>query len=129
MHRPVAKEFEPVEPVSHYATPIETEFSIEKSKPVQVTPSSRHGGGSGVASFMTANKTVIFRRFDEVHVQLLLCLQDEITDLERELMRVDGAMITRTQRDAERHRVLRELRRVVAEYGMFLFLSPTHPAG
>ena len=66
---------------------------------------------------MTANDTVIFRRFDEVHVQLLLCLQDEITQLERELMRLESAIMTRSDRDIERNRVIRELRKVVAEYG------------
>ena len=66
---------------------------------------------------MMANDTVIFRRFDEVHVQLLLCLQDEITQLERELMRLESAIMTRSDRDIERNRVIRELRKVVAEYG------------
>jgi hypothetical protein len=97
----------------------------EKSEPANITkpqiarlaPQARPGPSSGISSFMTANDTVIFRRFDEVHVQLLLCLQDEITQLERELMKLESAIITRSDRDIERNRVIRELRKVVAEYG------------
>ena len=43
-----------------------------------------------MASFMTNTSTMVFRRFDDVHVKLLLCLQDEIGQLERELMRLGG---------------------------------------
>lgn len=68
---------------------------------------------------MTVNDTVIFRRFDEVHVQLLLCLQDEIAQLEREMIKLESAVMTRSDRDIERSKVIRELRKVVAEYGKF----------
>jgi hypothetical protein len=94
----------------------ETE-SIRKPKTARLAPQTRPGPSSGISSFMTANDTVIFRRFDEVHVQLLLCLQDEITQLERELMRLESAIMTRSDRDIERSRAIRELRKVVAEYG------------
>lgn len=90
---------------------------LEKPERAKLAPRPRPGPSSGISSFMTANDTVIFRRFDEVHVQLLLCLQDEITQLERELMRLDSAIMTRSDRDVERGRVIRELRKVVAEYG------------
>ena len=90
---------------------------IEKPETAKLAPQPRPLPSSGISSFMTANDTVIFRRFDEVHVQLLLCLQDEITQLERELMRLDSAIMTRSDRDIERNRVIRELRKVVAEYG------------
>jgi hypothetical protein len=90
---------------------------IEKPETARLAPQPRPLPSSGISSFMTANDTVIFRRFDEVHVQLLLCLQDEITQLERELMRLESAIMTRSDRDIERNRVIRELRKVVAEYG------------
>ena len=90
---------------------------IEKHEAARLTPQPRAGPGTGISSFMTANDTVIFRRFDEVHVQLLLCLQDEITQLERQLMKLESAVMTRADRDMERSRVIRELRKVVAEYG------------
>jgi hypothetical protein len=90
---------------------------LEKPERAKLAPHSIPGPSSGISSFMTANDTVIFRRFDEVHVQLLLCLQDEITQLERELIRLDSAIMTRCDRDIERGRVIRELRKVVVEYG------------
>ena len=90
---------------------------IERPETARLAPQPRLGPSSGISSFMTANDTVIFRRFDEVHVQLLLCLQDEITQLERELMRLETAVLTRSERDIERSRVMKELRKVVAEYG------------
>jgi hypothetical protein len=93
------------------------EVRIEKPETAILAPQPRPGPSSGISSFMTANDTVIFRRFDEVHVQLLLCLQDEITQLERELLRLESAIMTRSDRDIERNRVIRELRKVVAEYG------------
>lgn len=68
---------------------------------------------------MTTNQTIIFRRFDDVHVQLLLCLQDEISELETKLNQLDGANMTRTERTVERMQVIRELRRLVTEYGEF----------
>jgi hypothetical protein len=79
-------------------------------------PRSR-GDHSQLASFMTTNQTMIFRRFDDVHVQLLLCLQDEISELERKLNELEGASMTRNDRTLERMQVIRELRRVVTEYG------------
>jgi hypothetical protein len=90
---------------------------LEKPPGAKLAPQPKPGPSAGISSFMTANDTVIFRRFDEVHVQLLLCLQDEITQLEGELMTLDSARMTRSDRDIERNRVIRELRKVVAEYG------------
>lgn len=66
---------------------------------------------------MTFNNTVIFRRFDEVHVQLLLFLQDEITQLEQQLRALDGSGTTSAERTPEKARVLREMAKVVSEYG------------
>lgn len=92
----------------------------KKPESALLAPQPRPGPSSGISSFMTANDTVIFRRFDEVHVQLLLCLQDEITQLERDLMKLESASLTRTDRDIERGRVMRELRKIVAEYGKYI---------
>ena len=74
---------------------------------------------SELAAFMTSENTVVFRRFDDVHVQLLLCLQDEITQLERELQELDNSNGpgTASEKILKRSRILRELRKVVAEYG------------
>lgn len=72
-----------------------------------------------MASFMTETNTVVFRRFDDVHVRLLLCLQDEISQLEGELARLESptSTVSPTEKTPQKMRVLRELRKVVAEYG------------
>ena len=70
-----------------------------------------------MASFMTTTSQVIFRRFDDVHVKLLLCLQDEIAQLEQELMTLETGASATGDRNLQTMRVMRELRRVVAEYG------------
>lgn len=66
---------------------------------------------------MTNTSTLIFRRFDDVHVQLLLHLQDEIAQFEEELRRLENGTTGPGDRDVQRIRVLRELRGVVSEYG------------
>lgn len=72
-----------------------------------------------MASFMTSENTVVFRRFDDVHVRLLLCLQDEISQLEKELVELEmpTSSGTSSEKLMQRTRILRELRKVVAEYG------------
>jgi hypothetical protein len=70
-----------------------------------------------MASFMSTKSTVIFRRFDDVHVKLLLCLQDEIAQLERELLNLESGAPVTGDKNVQRMRIMRELRRVVAEYG------------
>ena len=74
-----------------------------------------------MATFMTSTSTIIFRRFDDVHVKLLLCLQDEISQLERDLMGLEGAARAPggVDKAAANMKIMRELRRVVAEYGEF----------
>lgn len=68
---------------------------------------------------MTSENTVVFRRFDDVHVRLLLCLQDEIAQLEKEILELENpnSQGTASEKLLKRTRVLRELRKVVAEYG------------
>lgn len=73
-----------------------------------------------MADFMSRKSTVIFRRFDDVHVKLLLCLQDEISGLEQQLFALEqDAQENSIDRPGQTMRVMRELRRVVAEYGKF----------
>ena len=74
---------------------------------------------SELASFMTSENTVVFRRFDDVHVRLLLCLQDEIAQLEKEILELENpnSQGNASEKLLKRTRVLRELRKVVAEYG------------
>jgi hypothetical protein len=89
--------------------------------PVPKTPADH----TEMADFMSRKSTVIFRRFDDVHVKLLLCLQDEISQLEEELFALENAQgrereeMGQLERPGQKMRVMRELRRVVAEYGMF----------
>lgn len=65
---------------------------------------------------MTLKSTVIFRRFDDVHVRLLLSLQDEISALEKELAFLENP--ARVDGDSERIRIMGELRRLLSDYGM-----------
>lgn len=73
-------------------------------------------GHKELADFMTTKNTVIFRRFDDVHVRLLLRLQDEISALERELADLEDSDHPDT--DSRNVKVMGELRRLLAEYGM-----------
>lgn len=70
---------------------------------------------------MTTENTVVFRRFDDVHVRLLLCLQDEIAQLEKDIWELESPNSpgTASEKLLKRTRVLRELRKVVAEYGEY----------
>lgn len=91
----------------------------EAHLPSPATPASKASEHAEMASFMTTKNTVLFRRFDDVHVRLLLCLQDEISQLEKELLRLESPTSSGTQADktVQRTKILQELRRVVAEYG------------
>jgi hypothetical protein len=84
--------------------------------PTNPVKSSDH---TQMASFMTARSQVIFRRFDDVHIKLLLCLQDEITQLEQELSALETGTPATGDVTLQKMRVMRELRRVIAEYGEF----------
>ncbi len=72
-----------------------------------------------MASFMTEKNTVVFRRFDDVHIRLLLCLQDEISYLEKELAKLETPSSTMgpAENMSQKTKILRELRKVMAEYG------------
>ncbi|KIW27194.1 uncharacterized protein PV07_06956 [Cladophialophora immunda] len=71
-----------------------------------------------MASFMAEKNTIICRRFDAVHVRLLLCLQDEISQLEKELLKLESSNSpgSASEKMLQKTRILRELRKVVAEY-------------
>lgn len=73
-----------------------------------------------MASFMTEKNTIVFRRFDDVHVRLLLCLQDEISQLEKELLQLESPTScggSSAEKMSRKMKVMRELRKVVSEYG------------
>jgi hypothetical protein len=74
---------------------------------------------SQMARFMTEKNTMVFRRFDDVHVRLLLCLQDEIAELERDLLKIEAPSASGSagEKMSQKMRILRDLRKVVAEYG------------
>jgi hypothetical protein len=69
---------------------------------------------------MTEKNTIVLRRFDDVHARLLLSLQDEISQLEQELEKLESPTSAGggSERMLAKTRILRELRKVVAEYGM-----------
>ena len=77
---------------------------------------------SRVASFMTEKNTIVLRRFDDVHARLLLSLQEEISLLEQELEKLESPSSTGTpsEKILAKSRVLRELRKVVSEYGKLM---------
>ncbi len=81
------------------------------------TRHTRTADHSRMASFMTTRSQIIFRRFDDVHVKLLLCLQDEISQLEQELSVLEEGSAGGGEKTSQQMRIMRELRRVVAEYG------------
>lgn len=66
---------------------------------------------------MTTQKTTVFRRFDEVHIRLLLHLQDEISTLEKSLKAIDDAGTFTPEKIASKTKIMTDLRKVLAEYG------------
>ena len=76
-----------------------------------------------MADFMSTKKTTLFRRFDDVHIRLLLHLQDEISALEKELLDIEEAGPARSDALVRKANAMRELRKVLAEYGELSFLN------
>lgn len=95
------------------------------------TPTVRATEQSETASFMTEKNTLVFRRFDNVHVKLLQCLQDEISQLEKELAELEDPTSPDNSGDktSQKMCILRELRKVVAEYGKYRGNSPNNDGG
>ena len=96
------------------------------SAEAQQADQSRSVGYAGLVSFMTENDAIIFRRFDDVHMRLLLFLQNEIAQLEIKLKRLDeinkemdgmhdGSL--RGDSADERMKVMLRLRGTVRDYG------------
>jgi hypothetical protein len=89
------------------------------------TSPERYIGYPGLVSHMTETQNLIFRRFDDVHVRLLLYLQDEIAQLEAQLRTLDeqntverGLHNGTFREDIDRVRVdiMEKLRICVGEY-------------
>ncbi|KAJ9612262.1 hypothetical protein H2200_003859 [Cladophialophora chaetospira] len=97
----------------HKTTPPPTEEPLPPP-----TPSFRAFDHARVASFMTEKNTIVLRRFDDVHARLLLSLQDEISQLELELSALENPTSSgsASEKILAKTRILRELRKVVAEY-------------
>ena len=81
------------------------------------SPAGQHNSHLEMSDFMLSKKTVVFRRFYEVHVRLLLHLQDEISTLEKELLELENADSGRPDMIVNKANVMRELRKALAEYG------------
>ncbi len=89
------------------------------------TEPERYVGYPGLVSHMTETQNLIFRRFDDVHVRLLLYLQDQISQLELQLQTLDERNIAvkgmhngtfREDVDRVRVEILERLRMLVGEY-------------
>jgi hypothetical protein len=89
------------------------------------TEPERYVGYPGLVSHMSETQSLIFRRFDEVHVRLLLYLQDQICQLETQLRTLDERNIAekgmhngtfREDVDRVRVEILERLRMLVGEY-------------
>jgi hypothetical protein len=85
----------------------------------------RYVGYPGLVSHMAETQNLIFRRFDSVHIRLLLYLQDQISQLETQLRNLDernseerGMHNGTFREDADQVRVeiMESLRRLVGEY-------------
>ena len=85
----------------------------------------RYVGYPGLVSHMTETQNLIFRRFDEIHVRLLLYLQDQISQLETQLRTLDERNIAekgmhngtfREDADQVRVEIMERLRILVGEY-------------
>lgn len=70
-----------------------------------------------LAEFMTSKKSTLFRRFDDVHVRLLLHLQDEIATLEKQLLELESSDSGKHENTVAKAKVMSELRKAIAEYG------------
>lgn len=89
------------------------------------TAPERYVGYPALVSHMTETQSLIFRRFDAVHVRLLLYLQDEISQLETQLRKLDEQNMFerghhngtfREVADGFRTEIMERLRVLVGEY-------------
>ncbi len=100
-------------------------FMSAASQNQRQTSPERYVGYPGLVSHMTATQNLIFRRFDDVHVRLLLYLQDQISQLETQLRTLDEQNIVENgihngtfREDVDKVRVdtMEKLRICVGEY-------------
>lgn len=100
-------------------------FMSAVSENQKQTEPERYLGYPGLVSHMTESQHLIFRRFDDVHVRLLLYLQDQISQLESQLRTLDEQNIAekgmhngtfREDVDQLRVDIMERLRILVGEY-------------
>lgn len=100
-------------------------FMSAVSENQKQTEPERYVGYPGLVSYMTEAQSLIFRRFDEVHVRLLLYLQDQISQLEIQLRKLDEQNIGekemhhitfREDVDGLRVDIMERLRGLIGEY-------------
>jgi hypothetical protein len=100
-------------------------FMSAVSENQKKTEPERYVGYPGLVSHMTETQNLIFRRFDEVHVRLLLYVQDQIVQLETQLRKLDDQNIAekgmhngtfREDVDRVRVEIMERLRILVGEY-------------
>ncbi|KAK5099248.1 hypothetical protein LTS08_005828 [Lithohypha guttulata] len=118
--RPPTREREKVPPVIEKTSPIVKSSPSFPSPAPSSTPSPvlppAQNEHVEMANFMHTRRTTIFRRFDDVHVRLLLHLQDEISALEKELLDIEQSGPGRPDHLVRKPTVMRELRKTLAEY-------------
>lgn len=109
----------------HQSDPKYLRFMSTVSQNQRQTSPERYVGYPGLVSHMTETQNLIFRRFDDLHVRLLLYLQDQISQLETQLRTLDEQNIAengihngtfREDVDIERVDTMEKLRICVAEY-------------
>jgi hypothetical protein len=100
-------------------------FMSAVSENQKKTEPERYVGYPGLVSHMTETQNLIFRRFDEIHVRLLLYVQDQIVQLETQLRKLDDQNIAekgmhngtfREDVDRVRVEIMERLRILVGEY-------------
>lgn len=94
-------------------------LSLQQSQPSPLPPSVPEKDHVEMAEFMKKQRTTVFRRFDDVHIRLLLHLQDEITTLEKELLESERKGLQEPESLSKRRNIMSELRKALAEYGKF----------
>lgn len=108
--------------------PIDKPFATSSPSPLSAAPITKpQNDHVEMAEFMITQKTTVFRRFDEVHVRLLLHLQDEIAALEKALKEIDDAGIDEPEKIATKTKVMTDLRKVLAEYGKSSAITSYQP--
>lgn len=97
----------------------------QQSHPLSTTASPQipqsHDDHAELTDYMLNKQAVVFRRFDNMHVKLLLQLQDEIAAHEKEIVVLEHS--TGPDQLVRKTAVMRDLRKALAEYGELIRLS------